>query len=390
MHQGSYVFAQIIETVVRYQFNQCVSRHGGNRRVRRLTCWEQFLAMSFGQLSLRESLRDIVVCLAAHRDKHYHLGFRSAVTRSTLAAANENRNWLIWRDYAQVLIGEARRLYGHQLPEDLDLDGSVYIIDATTIELCLQLFPWARLVTTRAALKLHLGLSLAGNLPAFFDFSSGKYHDVLFLDQVEIEPGAYYVLDRGYTDFARLHDIHERRAFFVIRAKSDLKFRRLYSRPVDKSAGLRCDQLVVLTHYLSSRKYPGQLRRIKYRDADTSRSYIYLTNALEPEAATIALLYKYRWQIELFFRWVKQHLNIKAFWGRSANAVKTQICIAMCTYLLVAIAKKRLKLERSTYEILQILSVSLFDKTDLVKLISDFDLPLPEAVAEKQATLWDI
>lgn len=375
--------------VVRYQFNQCVNRYSGNRRVRKFTCWEQFLAMSFGQLSLRESLRDIVVCLSAHRDKHYHLGFHSPITKSTLADANENRDWRIWRDYAQLLIAEAGRLYGSELPEDLNLQTSVYVIDSTTIELCLKLFPWARLVTTRAAIKLHLGLSLTGNLPAFFDFSSGKQPDVLFLDQVEIIPGAYYVLDRGYTDFERLHDIHQCQAFFVIRAKSGLKFRRLYSRPVDKTTGLRCDQVVVLTNYYTRRKYPSKLRRVKYWDAETQQCYVYLTNAEEPAASTIALLYKHRWQIELFFRWVKQHLSIKAFWGRSANAVKTQICIALCMYLLVAIVKKRLELERSPYEILQILSVSLFDKSDLLKLISKFDLSIPNSDTEKQATLWE-
>jgi hypothetical protein len=389
MNQGTYVFAQVMRSVNRHQLNECVDRYGGNHSVKQFTCWEQFLAMSFGQLSFRESLRDVVVCLSAHQDKHYHLGFRSPIIRSTLADANEKRDWRIWRDYAQILIAQARLLYGNALPSDLDLDGSVYVVDSTTIELVLSIFPWARLVKKRAAIKLHLSMNLSGNIPSFFDFSRGQESDVLFLDRLEVVPGSYYVFDRGYVDFERLHTIHERGAFFVIRAKDNLKFRRLYSRPIDRTTGIMCDQIIVLTGYKTKNLYPDKLRRVKYRDADTGQTYVYLTNNMDISATTVALLYKYRWQIELFFKWVKQHLSIKSFWGRSENAVKTQVCIALCAYLLVAIMKKQLKIERNSYEILQILSVSLFDKNDLAKLISEFQLQKSEHSAEMQASLWD-
>lgn len=351
-----------MDHVVRYQFNQCVARYGGEYWVKNFTCWEQFLAMAFGQLARRESLRDIVVCLNAHREKLYHFGFRSPLVRTTLAYANERRDWRIYRDYAQLLIHEARKLYAGDQPFNLDLDGTAYVIDSTTIELCLNLFPWARLVKKRAAVKLHLGLSLNGNIPSFFDFSSGKEPDVFFLDRVAFEPGAYYTMDRGYVDFTRLFAIHQAGAFFVTRAKDNLSFRRLYSHPVDKKKGLRCDQTIVLSGYHAHKNYPEHLRRIQYYDAETGQRYVFLTNNFTLEASMAALLYKYRWQIELFFKWVKQHLNIRSFWGRSENALKTQICTALCAYLLVAIMKKRLGTERNSYEILQILSASQFDK----------------------------
>lgn len=389
MHQGKYVFSQIMDRVVRYQFNQCVARYQGEYRVKRFSCWEQFLSLAFGQLSFRESLRDIVVCLAAHSSKLYHVGFRAPVMLPTLAKANEKRDWRIYRDYATTLIQEARVLYAQDRPVDLDLNGAVYLIDSTTIELCLNLFPWARLIKVRAAVKLNLELSLSGNIPSFFDFSSGKEHDVSFLDRIMFEPGAYYVFDRGYLDFARWHTIHRAGAFFVSRAKDNLSFRRLYSHPVNKVTGVRCDQTIVLSGYYSAKEYSEQLRRIKYYDHSTDRSYVFLTNDFVLDATTIARLYKYRWQIELFFKWVKQHLSIKSFWGRSENAVKTQICIALCAYLLVAILKKRLGIKRNSYEILQILSISLFDKMPLIQLISVFVLPEDDSQAQKQATLWD-
>lgn len=389
MHQGKYVFSQIMATVVRYQFNQCVKRYRGNHWIKHFSCWDQFLAMAFGQLSFRESLRDIVVCLAAQRDKLYHLGFRSLVARATLSDANEERDWRIYRDYATLLIQEARLLYVHDRPADLDLNSAVYLIDSTTIELCLSLFPWARLIKVRAAVKLNLELSLSGNIPSFFDFSSGKEHDVSFLDRIVFEAGAYYVFDRGYLDFARWHTIHRAGAFFISRAKDNLSFRRLYSHPTDKGTGVRCDQTIVLAGYYPAHEYPDKLRRIKYYDRVTDRSYVFLTNDFNLDAAAVARLYQYRWQIELFFKWVKQHLSIKSFWGRSENAVKTQICIALCAYLLVAILKKRLGIERNSYEILQILSVSLFDKMPLIQLISELVLPDHDAQAQKQASLWD-
>jgi hypothetical protein len=319
----------------------------------------------------------------------YHLGFRSIVARNTLAHANEKRDWRIWRDYAQLLIGQARRLYANDQPASLDLDGAAYVIDSTTIELCLNIFPWARLVKKRAAVKLHLELALAGNIPSFFDFSSGKDPDVFFLDRVIFEPGAYYILDRGYVDFARLHAIHRRGAFFVTRAKDNLSFRRLYSHPADETTSVYCDQTIVLAGYYARRGYPEKLRRIKYYDSETDRYYVFLTNNFDLDARTIADLYKHRWQIELFFKWIKQHLSVKAFWGRSENAVKMQICIALCAYLLVAILKKNLGIKRSSYEILQILSVSLFDKMPISTLISAYVLQPVKAEQLTLATLWD-
>ncbi len=389
MFQGKYVFSQIMETVVRNQFNQCVALYQGEYRVKNFSCWEQFLAMAFGQLSRRESLRDIVVCLTAHRDKLYHAGFRSVVFKTTLAKANERRDWRIYRDYTELLIKEARALYVDDGPTNLELSATVYLIDSTTIELCLNIFPWARLVKKRAAIKLNIGIEISGNIPSFFDFSSGKEHDVSFLDRIIFEAGAYYVMDRGYLDFARLYVIHHAGAFFVTRAKDNLSYHRLYSRPVDKDTGVRSDQEIVLDGYQARKKYPEHLRRIKYYDALTDRTYVFLTNNFNLDAATIALLYKYRWQIELFFKWIKQHLSIKAFWGRSENAVKTQICIALSAYLLVAIIKKKLQINRNMYEILQILSMSPFDKNPIGKLILEAPIQIPESDGWKQAQLWD-
>lgn len=357
--------------------------------IKNFSCWEQFLALAFGQLAFRESLRDIAVCLAAQRDKLYHLGFRRVIVRTTLAYANEQRDWRIYRDYAQILIGVARGLYAHDSPTDLDLAATVYVIDSTTIELCLNIFPWARLVKKRAAIKLNLGLELGGNIPSFFDFSSGKTPDVFFLDRIVFEAGAYYVMDRGYIDFARLYAIHRANAFFVTRAKDNLSYRRQCSRPVDKTTGVRSDQEILLAGYKARKNYPERLRRVHYYDTATDQHYIFLTNDFDSAATTIAKLYKYRWQVELFFKWTKQHLSIKAFWGRSENAVKTQICIALAAYLLVAILKKQLRIDRNSYEILQILSVSLFDKTPMVKLISEAPIPIVDISGQKQANLWD-
>ena len=388
MNQGKYVFSQIMESVVRYQFNNCVKRFQGEYRVRNFSCWQQFLAMAFGQLSFRESLRDIIVCLNAQGEKLYHLGFGSAISRATLADANERRDWRIYRDYANLLIAEARKLYARDKPDNLELEGTVYVIDSTTIELCLGLFPWAKLKTVRAAVKLNLEMELRGSIPAFFDISSAKRHDLEFLDLLVYEAGAYYVVDRGYTDFERLFRIHEAKAFFVIRAKDNFHFKRLYSKKVDRKSGIICDQIVRLASYQPAKDYLEKLRRIKFHDAETSSTYVFLTNNFELPALTAASLYKYRWQIELFFKWVKQHLSIKSFWGRSNNAVKTQICIALCAYLLVAILKKKLRIERNSYEILQILSVSMFDKTPLIKLISESVLPEESTQIQNQAQLW--
>lgn len=389
MHQGKYVFSQLMDLVVRYQFNQCVTRYHGEYWIKHFSCWEQFLALAFGQLSFRSSLRDIVVCLSAHREKLYHLGFRGTVFKTTLAKANERRDWRIYRDYAQLLITEARTLYANDPSAELDLDATVYLIDSTTIELCLALFSWARLVKKRAAVKLNIGIELAGNIPSFFDFSSGKQPDVFFLDRILFETGAYYVMDRGYIDFTRLYGIHQAKAFFVTRAKDNLSYRRQRSHDKDHTTGVRSDQTILLVGYQAKKDYPEPLRRIRYYDANTDQWYVFLTNDFDLQAQTIADLYKCRWQVELFFKWIKQHLSIKVFWGRSENAVKTQICVALAMYLLVAILKKKLGIERNSYEILQILSVSLFDKLPLHQLISEAVLPILEESGQKQAKLWD-
>lgn len=389
MHQGKYIFAQILDVVRRYDFNQCVERYQGERWVKNFSCWEQFLAMSFGQLSFRKSLRDIVTCLAAHREKTYHLGFKSPLCRSTLSEANEKRNWQIYRDFAVLLIAEARKLYAHDRIRTLEIEEAVYAIDSTTIELCLPLFPWACLPHGQAAVKLHIGMELHGNIPAFFSFSNGKMADVTYLDRINFEAGAYYVFDRGYLDFRRFRKMNEAGAFFVTRAKKYWSFRRLYSRASDKQSGVLCDQVVVQKPQHYAMKYPAKLRRIKYYDASTKRHYIFVTNNFKLPATVIAELYKQRWQVELFFKWMKQHLAIERFWGRSPNAVKTQICIALCTYLLVAIMKKKLGIERNSYEILQILSVSLFDKMPVSTMISRHPLHNIEQAAQKQAGLWD-
>lgn len=387
MHQGTYVFSQIMNTVVRYDFNQCVDRYQGEYWAQSFSCFDQFLALAFGQLAFRESLRDICVCLHAHRQKLYHLGFRSLVSRTTLAYANEHRDWRIYRDYAEGLIRKARRLYANDAIFTEELNGTVYVLDSTTIELCLRLFPWARVHEERSTMKLHLGLDLRGNIPAFFHLSDGKMSDVSYLDFLTFEPGAYYVFDRGYLDFTRLFRIHEAKAFFVTRLKKDIRWQRLYSRSVDKTTGVRCDQVIRLSTKESAKHYPEKLRRIKYMDEATKQTYVFLTNDVTSKAETIAELYKNRWQVELFFKWIKQHLSIKTFWGRSGNAVKTQICVALCAYLLVAILKKNHHIDRGSYEILQILSVSLFDKKRFVELISETRLQIPDENQEKQLNL---
>lgn len=387
MHQGKYVFSQIMDGVRRYDFIQCVHRYRGEHWVKNFSCWEQFLALAFGQLSFRESLRDIAVCLDAHREKLYHFGFRSPPVRTTLAYANENRDWRIYRDYAELLIKEARTLYAKDALFSHELNGTVYVLDSTTIELCLALFSWARVSTERATLKLHMGLDLKGNIPAFFHISDGKYSDVQYLDTLEYEAGSYYVIDRGYIDFTRLFRMHEAKAFFVTRSRKNIRWQRLYSHPTDKQSGIRCDQTIHLSTQSGKKHYPEKFRRIKYFDVETKRTYVFLTNDFSSSATTIAELYKNRWQVELFFKWIKQHLSIKVFWGRSLNAVKTQICVAICAYLLVAIMKKRMKIERNSYEILQILSVSLFVKMPMIELISDHSLQKIENGSEKQARL---
>jgi Domain of unknown function (DUF4372)/Transposase DDE domain len=370
MHEGHYVFAQIMHHLPSTTFRRCVERYGGEHRVKRFSCLDHYLCLAFAQLTWRESLRDIEACLRAQSSKLYHLGFRGCIARNTLANANAVRDWRIYADFAQHLIGIARQLYADD-PLALELDETVYALDSTTIDLCLSVFPWAPFRSTKAAVKLHTLLDLRGNIPSFIFISDGKMHDVNILDQLLPEPGAFYVMDRGYVDFERLARLDDAGSFFVTRAKSNLKARRRYSRPVDRSTGLICDQTVLLTGFYSRQGFNRPLRRVKFNDPQTGKRLVFLTNNFALDALTIAKLYKCRWQVELFFKWIKQHLRIKAFFGTSENAVKSQIWIAVSVYVLVAIVKKRLALPASLYEILQILSLTLFEKTPIDHLFDD-------------------
>jgi len=369
MNRGSTVFAQVLDNLPMHQFRRCVDRYQGNYRVRSFTCFDQYLCMAFAQLTYRESLRDIECCLRAMDKKLYHTGFRGKVSRSTLADANETRDWRIYRDFAQLLILIAKDLYAGE-DFGVELDETVYALDASTIDLCLSVFPWARFRKTKSAVKLHTLLDLRGNIPSFVDITEGKVHDVNVLDILIPEAGAIYVMDRGYLDFSRLFSLNQTPAFFIIRSKTNTKMRRLYSHPVDVSCGLRCDQTVVLTGYNSRKDYPQKLRRIRYVDEQQALQLIFLTNHFTLPALTISDLYRCRWQVELFFKWIKQHLRIKAFFGTSENAVKTQIWIAISVYVLVAILKKRLRIEHSLYTILQLLSLTLFEKVSLQQLLT--------------------
>jgi hypothetical protein len=389
MYHGKYVFSQLFEFLPKYEFEKCIARYQGNYKNKGFTCRNQFLAMSFGQLTNRESLRDTVSCLSAHQQKLYHLGFTFEVNLSTLALANENRDWRIYSDLAQVLLQRARKLYVND-DFGLDIEHTVYALDATTLDLCLSVFWWAAFRKTKAAVKLHTLLDLRGNLPTFIHISDGKMHDVKVLDELAFEAFAIYLMDKGYLDFQRLYRLHQANAYFVTRAKSNLSFARLEARKVDKKTGLRCDQTIKLKVYKSKKGYPEKLRRVKYYDKEQGKTYVFLTNNFELSAIEIATLYKYRWQIELFFKWIKQHLKIKKFWGESENAVKTQIWIAICNYLLVAIVKKELNIEKSLYEILPIISVSMFDKSQLNQLFSEIESNVfPEPVS-KQLNLFDL
>jgi len=364
MNTGKTLFAQIMEFVPWTSFMRIVARHGGDSRVRSLSCAEQFRAMAFAQLTYRESLRDIETCLLANQTKLYGMGFRAPIRRSTLADANEGRDWRIWTDLAALLIRRARKVYCND-SFGIDLDNTVYALDATTIDLCLSLFPWAPFRTTKAAVKLHTLLDLRGNIPAFIHISDGKTHEVNVLDMLSFEAGAFYVMDRGYLDFSRLFALHQTGAFFVTRAKRGMDARRVYSMPSDRNTGIICDQRIAMDGFYVSQDYPEQLRRIRFKDPETGRTLVFLTNNTALPALTIAALYKSRWQVELFFKWIKQHLRIKRFIGNSENAVKTQIWCAVSTYVLIAIVKKELQLDASLYSLLQILSVSVFEKTQL-------------------------
>ena len=372
MNQGRTVFSQLISFLPVRDFRRIVQRYDGDSRLRGFSCWDQFLSMAFAQLTYRESLRDIEACLRAAGNKLYHLGLRGKVSRSSLADANEAHDWRIYADFAQLLISIARPLYVND-PIGFDFDNAIYALDSTTVDLCMNLFPWAHFRTTKSAVKLHTLLDLRGNIPAFLRVTTGDLHDVNILDEILPEPGAFYVMDRAYIDFDRLYQLHLAAAFFITRSKRNVLMERRYSRPVDKSTGLRSDQTVILTTLGSATAYPEALRRICYFDAKTSKRLKFLTNNFALPALTIAELYKQRWQVELFFRWIKQHLRIKAFYGTSANAVRTQIWIAVSVYVLVAIVRKRLDLRASLYQILQILSVTLFEKTPILRTLQELD-----------------
>lgn len=371
MNTGKTIFSQVMEFLPLYEFRKCVTRYDGDYKIQNFSCMDQFLCMAFAQLTYRESLRDIESCLRFMQSKLYHMGIRGRISKSTLADANENRDWHIYADFAQVLIHTARDLY---LKEGfgIELEETVYALDATTIDLCLSLFPWAYFRKNKGAIKLHTLLDLRGSIPSFIEITDGKFHEVNILDTLIPEAGSFYIMDRGYLDFERLYLLHQAKAFFIVRAKSNLKCRRIYSRPVKKSTGLRCDQTIALTNYYSTKDYPEQIRLVKFFDTEHNQRLTFLTNNfLLPDALTIAQLYKSRWKIELFFKWIKQHLRIKVFFGTSQNAVKTQVWIAISVYVLVAIIKKRLGLKPELYTILQILSVTIFEKTDIFQALTE-------------------
>ena len=389
MNTGRTVFSQIMDFLPLRDFRKCVKRYRGNHKVQKFSCLDQFLCMAFAQLTYRESLRDIEVCLRAMHTKLYHMGIRSRISKSTLADANENRDWRIYGDFAQVLIHMARELY---IEEEfaVELDQTVYALDSTTIDLCLSLFPWAKFRKHKAGIKLHTLLDLRGNIPTFIRITEALRHDVNILDDLLLEAGAFYIMDRGYLDFGRLYTFHQCKAFFVTRAKGNFQFRRLYSHPVDKSTGLRCDQIIVLTGFYASKDYPEKLRRVCYEDKETEQSLVFLTNCFTLPAITIAQLYKCRWQVELFFKWIKQHLRIKAFFGTTENAVKTQIWIAISVYVLVAIIKKQLNLDLNPYTILQILSVTLFEKVSILQVLMEAGYKTDNTDSCNQLMLFDL
>jgi len=388
MNSGKTVFSQLMDFIPVYEFQKCVEKHKGNYKVKSFSCWAQYLCMAFAQLTYRESLRDIEACLRSTQQKLYHMGIRGKVSRNTLANANQSRDWRIYADLAQVLITTARRLYAKE-DFGVQLGQTVYALDSTIIALCLSLFPWAKFRKHKGAVKLHTLLDLRGSIPVTVIITHGKVHDINILDDMMIDIGAIYIMDRGYLDFARLYRLHQSLAIFVTRAKSNFNFRRLYSMPVDKTSGVQSDQIILLSGFYTRRNYPERLRRIRYFDAVNNKRLVFLTNNFSLPALTIAELYRCRWQVELFFKWIKQHLRIKAFYGTSENAVKTQIWIAISIYVLVAIIKNRLKLEQSLYTILQILSVSLFEKTPLLQLFSQYGSLKLDSDNPNQLNLFD-
>jgi hypothetical protein len=389
MNAGRTIFAQVMDFVPLHEFQRCVNRYDGSYKVQSFSCWDHLLSMAFAQLTYRESLRDIEACLRAQHAKLYHMGLRSKISRSTLSYANNTRTWRIYADFAQVLIATAKELYRDD-EFGIDLTNTVYALDSTTIDLCLSLFPWAHFRSHKAGVKLHTLLNLRGNIPSFLHISKGNVHDVNILDAVIPEPGSVYVMDRAYVDFERLYTLTQVFAYFVTRAKTNLQFKRLYSHAVDKMLGTMCDQTIQLTGFYSAQHYPDKLRRIKHYDADTDRTFVFLTNNFLLPSFTIAQLYKSRWHIELFFKWIKQHLRIKAFYGTSDNAVKTQLWIAVSVYVLVAIVKKRLKIDRSLYTILQILSISLFEKVSLAQALTSIEPDSDNLYPDNQMNLFTL
>ena len=389
MNLGTTIFAQMMDYLPMHEFHRCVERYHGSYKVQQFSCWDHFLCMAFAQVTYRESLRDIVTCLHVHESKLYHMGFRGHVKRSTLSYANNTRSWHIYADFAQVLIQHAHELYRDD-PFAVELSNTVYAFDSTTIDLCLSLFPWATFRTHKAAVKLHTLLNLRTNIPSFLSISKGNVHDVNMLDELIPEPGAIYVFDKAYIDFARLYNFTQTFAFFVTRAKSNLHRHRLYSHAVEKTQGPLCDQTILLAGVKSKHLYPDKLRLIKFYDAQTERVFVFLTNNFLLPATTIAQLYKCRWQIELFFRWMKQHLRIKSFYGTSDNAVRTQLWIAISIYALVAIIKKRLRIEQSLYTILQILSISAFEKTPILQALTGIQLPIEHHDSHNQLNLFHL
>ncbi|MDA8415459.1 MAG: IS4 family transposase [Betaproteobacteria bacterium] len=388
MYSGKVVFSQVMELLPLHIFRQCVDRYKGNYKVKEFTCLDQYYSMAFAQITYRESLRDIEACLRAQQGKLYHMGIRGPVSRNTLVNANKIRDWRIYADFALSLISTARRLYSKEAFLD-DLNETVYALDATTIDLCLSLFPWAHFRKTKGAIKLHTLLDLRGNIPSFIHISDGKLHEVNTLDIIPVEIGAFYIMDRGYLDYSRLYCLSQAAAFFVTRAKSNLKCRRVYSHPVDRSTGLICDQSVLLTVAKSSVDYPDKLRRVKYYDSETKKTLVFLTNNFILSPLTIAMLYRCRWQVELFFKWIKQNLRIKTFYGTSENAVKTQIWIAVSVYVLVAIMKKQLNIPTSLYTILQMLSVSAFERTPHFQLLTKTDYKSEKVEIDNQLVLFN-
>ena len=389
MNTGKTIFSQVMEFLPIYEFRKCVQRYQGDYKVQSFSCMDQFLCMAFAQLTCRESLRDIESCLRFMQPKLYHMGIRGQVSRNTLANANNQRDWRIYADFAQVLIHQARGLYLED-PFGVELENTVYALDSTTIDLCLSLFPWAHFRKNKGAIKLHTLLDLRGPIPSFIDITDGKFADVKILDILIPEAGSFYIIDRGYLDFARLYAMHQARATFITRAKSNTQCRRLYSRPVDKTTGLRCDQTTLLTGAQSAKDYPEQLRLVKFFDSETNKRFAFLTNNFETDALTVAQLYKCRWKVELFFRWIKQHLRIKAFLGTSQNAVKSQVWIAISIYVLVAIIKKQLNLKPSLYIILQILSVTIFEKTPILQALTKTDINKQNTQNANQLTMFNL